>query len=165
MKKIVLILGAPNDDQGVLSNIALDRLNCAYEFYKCNDNVKLLCTGGFGKHFNTTDKPHVSYAMSFLINKGIPEDSLLEPVLSSNTVDDFRLAKERILSYYPSILIIITSDFHIERVRILQKVIINFPDVIFISAKSTLPEEELYFLIKHEEKAIRELKANNYRIY
>lgn len=165
MKKLVLILGAPNDDKGNLSRIALDRLNCAFDFYRCNDEVTILCTGGFGKHFNTTDKPHASYAISYLINKGIPEIDFLDPVLSSNTVDDFRLVKDPILSYDPSLLVVITSDFHMQRVKLLQKIIIDFAAVIFVPAKSSLPEDELVFLIEHEEKAIEELKRNNYQIY
>jgi len=165
MKYLLLVLGAPNDVHGNLSNIALDRLNCAYDFYRFNDSVKILCTGGFGKHFNTTDKPHAHYAQSFLISKGLKDSVLSEYVPSSNTVDDFRMSKDLILTLNPSLLIIITSDFHMERVRILHKAILDYSSVIFIAAKSTLAECDLKPLIEHEEAAINELKSNNYRIY
>lgn len=165
MKKLALVLGAPNDAQGNLSNIAMDRLNCAYQFYKFNDDVDILCTGGFGEGFNTTDKPHAYYAQSFLMDKGIPKSKLLEHVLSSNTVEDFKNSKSLVLALNPELLIIITSDFHMGRVKILHKAILDYPDTIFIPAKSTLPENELRSLITHEEKAIKELERNNYCIY
>lgn len=60
MKRIILLLGAPNDDFGNLSKIALDRADCAFGIYSNNESIQLLCTGGCGKHFNTTNKPHFS---------------------------------------------------------------------------------------------------------
>ena len=48
MKQIVLTLGAPNDEQGNLSPMAVDRLECTLGLYLHNDGVKILCTGGFG---------------------------------------------------------------------------------------------------------------------
>ena len=165
MKKLVLVLGAPNDDKGNLSNIALDRLNCAYDFYQFNDDVNILCTGGFGNRFNTTDKPHAHYAHSFLMDKSIPQSNLAEYILSSNTVDDFRKSKDLILSLNPSLLIIITSDFHMKRAKLLHNILLNYPNTLFIPAKSSLSEKELKPLIEHEEKAITELERNNYHIY
>lgn len=49
MKQIVLTLGAPNDEQGNLSPMAVDRLECTLGLYLHNDDVKILCTGGFGE--------------------------------------------------------------------------------------------------------------------
>lgn len=46
MKQIVLTLGAPNDEQGNLSPMAVDRLECTLGLYLHNDDVKILCTGG-----------------------------------------------------------------------------------------------------------------------
>lgn len=45
MKQIVLTLGAPNDEQGNLSPMAVDRLECTLGLYLHNDGVKILCTG------------------------------------------------------------------------------------------------------------------------
>ncbi len=39
MKNLVLVLGSSNDDQGNLSDIALDRLNCAYGFKKSHKRI------------------------------------------------------------------------------------------------------------------------------
>ncbi len=157
MKKIIILLGSPNDENGVLSQIARDRIDCAYNLYTHNDNIQILCTGGFGEHFNVTDKPHAHYAKQELVRKGVNEKDILPFALSSNTYDDFIKAKPIIQNHLPELLLIVTSDYHIERVKILYERIINYPDVVFISAKSTLPENELLPLIRHEEISIKKL--------
>lgn len=158
MKSILLLLGSPNDNRGNLSQIAIDRVNCAYGVYKSNVSVKLLCTGGFGEQFNTTGIPHAHYAKKRLVEMGADPDNFLPFVLSSNTYEDFDKAKVTIEEYLPDILIVITSDFHMERARLLQKKILDYPGVIFIPAKSSLPENELLPFINHEKKAIEKIE-------
>ncbi|WP_373564564.1 hypothetical protein [Sphingobacterium sp. E70] len=58
----------------------------------------------------------------------------------------------------PDILIIITSDFHIERAQILYKRYIAYPKVVFIPAISSLSKAELVPLIEHESCAVKRLK-------
>ena len=64
MKTIIMVLGAPNDEYGHLSAIALDRLYRAYDLAINNESAWILCTGGQGDHFNITDKPHTYYAQN-----------------------------------------------------------------------------------------------------
>lgn len=165
MKKIILVLGAPNDEEGNLGQIALDRLNSACAIYKVNEGFSILCTGGFGVHFNTSELPHAYYAKRYLISKGVKEEDFLKSPLSSNTVDDFRMTKQLIKDVKPTVLLIVTSDFHMERAKILHNIILHSPNTIFIPVKSSLNEDELSPLRLHEEKAIEELKINNYLIY
>lgn len=165
MKTIILVLGSPNDDLGNLSEIALDRLNCVIDLYDKDKEIKILCTGGFGKQFNRTNIPHATYAHSYLISKGVNKKDFLPDVHSSNTVDDFRMAKEVITKEEPEMLIIVTSDFHIKRAKLLHNLLMNYPFTIFVSAKSSLSQKELEPLILHEKKAIQALEDNNYIIY
>lgn len=158
MKHLIMLLGSPNDETGKLSQIAMDRIECAYNLYANNKDMLVLCTGGFGEHFNTTDQPHASYAKSTLIEKGVREEDFLPFTLSSNTYEDFLLSKDTIEKEAPDILIVVTSDFHTGRARMLHDRIINYPHVIFIPAKSTLSDEELRPLIQHEQNAQRKLK-------
>ena len=51
MKQALIILGSPNNEQEELGFIALDRLNCCLEVFNLNKNL-ILCTGGYGEHFN-----------------------------------------------------------------------------------------------------------------
>lgn len=157
MKKIILLLGSPNDENGVLSQIARDRIDCAYNLYTQNDTIQILCTGGFGEHFNVTDKPHAHYAKQELIRKGVNEKDILPFALSSNTYDDFIKAKPIIEKQNPGLLIIVTSDFHVARAKLLYERTLNYPNVFFIPAKSSLSDKELQPLIKHEETSIKKL--------
>ncbi len=165
MKNILLVLGAPNDEKGNLSRIALDRLNYAFELYSLNKNSRFLCTGGFGKQFNPTSLPHAYYSKQYLLHKGVKEDDFLEFVLSSNTVEDFRMSKLVIEKEQPDILWVVSSDFHMKRVKILHDIIMQYPNTIFVPAPSSLTTQELNPFLLHEEQAIRELQANNFILY
>lgn len=104
MKTILLLLGSPNNEKGVLSSIAMDRIECACRLYMDNENMRFLCTGGFGEHFNTTDLPHAYYAKKALLAKGVKEEDFLPFVLSSNTYEDLEKAKQIIERESPDIL-------------------------------------------------------------
>ena len=165
MKRIILTLGAPNDEQGNLSPMALDRLECTLGLYQHNDHVKILCTGGFGESFNTTNHPHAYYSRRFLMEQGVSEDVLLEPVLTTNTVEDFRMSKPIIEREKPDLLLVVTSDFHMRRVKLLHDLILKYPHVVFIPAKSSLSGEELAPLVLHEELAVKSLQERNFELY
>lgn len=61
MNTVIIVLGAPNSSDGRLSVIAKSRYDQAYQTYLHNPKAKILCTGGFGAHFNTTDCAHERY--------------------------------------------------------------------------------------------------------
>ncbi|MNG67772.1 hypothetical protein D3C87_736970 [compost metagenome] len=164
MNNIILVLGAPNDAQGNLSQMAQDRLNCALNLHLANPGFRILCTGGFGAHFNTTERPHYFYAYQFLIERGIPEQALEEGILSTNTITDFQLVKELVLLKKPDLLIVITSDFHMERAQILYRRYIGYSKVVFIPAVSSLSEEELAPLIAHESRAVKIFKETEINV-
>lgn len=164
-KNIILVLGAPNDENGNLSPMALDRLDCALNLYTYNENVRFICTGGFGQQFNTTSFPHGYYSKQYLLRKGVKEEAFLEFVLSSNTVEDLRMSKQIIEKEQPDVLLIVTSDFHMKRVKILHDIIMHYPATIFIPALSSLTAQELLPFLQHEQQALRELQANNYILY
>ena len=110
MKYIILLLGAPNDEQGRLSQIAQDRIDCAYNLYANNEHMTFLCTGGYGQHFNTANQPHAYYAKQALLKRGVKEKDFLPFILSTNTYEDFKISKEIIEKELPDMLIVITSD-------------------------------------------------------
>jgi uncharacterized SAM-binding protein YcdF (DUF218 family) len=157
MKCVVLTLGAPNDEAGNLSQIAIDRLNCVINIYKFNPEILIVCTGGFGKHFNTTNEAHASHAQKYLLGNGVKKENLAGIVLSRNTFEDFSLSRSVIEQIAPDLLIIITSDFHMERVKIIYEKKPICANYMFISATSKLPEKEMEKLLTHETNAIKRL--------
>ncbi|NLR67952.1 YdcF family protein [Chitinophaga varians] len=160
MKKLLIVLGAPNGPLGELSQIAQDRLACALRFYNANSDCWIVCTGGFGQHFNTTDKPHFFYAVKYLTDNNVPASAFLECPPSSNTIEDFQMTRSLVWEEQPDVLVIITSDFHLARARALYTRIINYPKVIFVPASSSLPEAQLAPLVEHEARALKKLQEN-----
>lgn len=154
MKKIILLLGASNDADGRLSQMAVDRLECAYSIYMSNSGTKILCTGGFGEHFNTTDTPHAGYLKQWLVSKGVNEGDILPPLISSNTYEDIKGVDNAVRDKSSELLIVVTSDFHMKRVRLLYKMLVSHVNVVFVPAISTLDKDELTTRIEHEESAI-----------
>lgn len=161
MKKIIVLLGASNDEKGRLSQMSIDRIECAYAIYSNNSNAKFLCTGGFGEHFNTTDIPHAKYLEQQLLSKGVSNEDFLPFVVSSNTKEDI-LALNNVINYTSTdLIIIITSDFHIKRVQMLYEMLIHYDNVVFIPAISSIEKKELQRRTLHEVQAINLLKKSN----
>jgi len=162
MKKVaIVVLGSPNDADGKLSSIALERCQQALTEYSRHPDACILPTGGWGEHFNTTDKPHGYYTRLCLTTQGVPEKQFIECAESANTVQDAALAKPIVERHGITELIVVTSDFHIPRAQFLFRR--EFPDIrlTFSAAKTNLPEEYLMLLKNHEEKALARLRQSN----
>ena len=116
---VIVVLGSPNDDQGQLMSVALERCSQALAEFRENPDYAVLPTGGWGEHFNTTDKAHGFYVRQYLSNQGIPVSAFLPCAESSNTIEDAGKSRP-ILDPYPGAeLIVVTSDFHAARARFL----------------------------------------------
>lgn len=160
MKGIIIVLGAPNDNEGNLSDIALERCKQALKEYEKHNDYYILLTGGYGKHFNNTNKLHAYYTYSFLNKNGIPKDKFLEFVESSNTVEDIKLSKPVIKKYKPGDIIVITSDFHYNRAKFLFEKEMPDKKVDFSLSETNKKHSELEKLFEHEKKALQRLKLS-----
>lgn len=158
MKNILIVLGSPNSPSGVLGDISLERLNCCKNNYKEGDLI--LCTGGWGQHFNTSSYSHASLAKSYLVSDGISEKAFLEFALSQNTVDDAVKVKEILTTLENCNLTIITSDFHLERAKLIFNEILKEYNIQFIAAISNMDTEIFNRLVAHERKAVASILKN-----
>lgn len=158
---VIVVLGSPNDAQGKLMSVALERCSKALIEYKENLKYAVLPTGGWGEHFNTTDKAHGFYVRQYLSNQGIPASAFLTIAESSNTIEDASKSRPILDSYPEAELIVVTSDFHAARARFLFGR--EFPErQIRISESVTrLPPDVLARLQAHEKKALAKLKNNS----
>ena len=162
MRKLaIVVLGSPNDAEGNLSTIAIERCQQALTEYAENPGAKILPTGGWGEHFNTTAKPHGYYLRQYLTAHGVPERDILECAESTNTIQDAQLVRPIVERHSIADLIVVTSDFHVPRVQFLFER--EFPDIrlSFSAAKTCLPKEDLMRRKDHEGKALTRLKQNN----
>jgi uncharacterized SAM-binding protein YcdF (DUF218 family) len=165
---IIILLGSPNDEHGKLLPLAKSRCECTFQALIKQPDSKVICTGGFGEHFNTTNRPHAYYLRQYLSEKGVPESTFLENVESRFTFEDATLSIPVLKSYLSKHTIdqvtVVTSDFHIERAQFIFKKVFEFYQLIngltFLSAKTSLPEQTVLKLIEHEKKVMAREQVN-----
>ena len=157
-KEVLVVLGSPNSPSGELSDISKSRLDCCRKMF--TKGQLILCTGGWGPHFNISDKPHAYYGKEYLMGNGLSEKDFLEIALSENTVDDAVKLKSILPDHRNVKLIVITSDYHLERARLIFNEILDKYEMNFVGVESNMEEEKLHQLIEHEKKAINSIKQN-----
>ena len=157
--KVLVVLGAPNNPDGKLSDIAKSRLDWAINHYVEGDLI--LCTGGWGDHFNITQQAHAVYAKDYLSKNGIPKQAFLETALSANTVEDAVKSKIILSTLNMPLLTIITSDFHLERVQLIFNEVLRDFTIQYKAVHSDfLDAVQRTKLIEHERKAIQRIIQN-----
>lgn len=162
LRGLIVVLGSPNTDQGELYSIAEERCALALTEYARHPGYRILLTGGYGAHFNTTNQPHSAYLKHHLTSRGIPEGAFVEYAESSNTLEDASLSKPIALEYGARQLLVVTSDYHLERARyVFEKEFADTDVTIKFSASrtdETACQLDLDALIKHERAALARLK-------
>ncbi len=162
MTNFILVLGAPNDDQGQLLQVARARCDTAYSHYLTDPAQKILCTGGFGPGFNRTETLHAAYAKAYLVAKGVPASSIVGLVPSRFTIEDATLSWQMLLEMGLPIerVTVITSDFHLPRVRMIFTHVFVGIDLKFVGVETGVDATELARLIAHEEVALERDRMN-----
>lgn len=156
--EVLIVLGSINSHSGELSQIATDRLNYCLSIY--SKSSLILCTGGWGSGFNTSSNSHAAYAKSYLIEHGILETDFLEFAISSHTVEDAVMIKPIIARFKHLKINIITSDFHLARVKLIFKEIMKGIELHYIGVPSTISKETLKVRRLHEKKSIETIIKN-----
>ncbi|NQV91897.1 YdcF family protein [Candidatus Woesearchaeota archaeon] len=156
MKGIMIILGHTNDNQGRLSSISKERLDLGFK--SLEKGYKIIATGAFGGHFNTTKKMHASYSKEYLLKKGISKSLFLKIAKSSHTVEDALFSHVIIGGYKVKDIVVVTSDFHMARVKFIFGRIFKNYNLKFLSSKTEISEEKMKKLKSHEQKTLRKLK-------
>jgi vancomycin permeability regulator SanA len=153
MKNIIIILGSPNSPKGRLSNIAIGRAKKCLEIFDLAKDM-ILCTGGFGLHFNTSEKPHAEYLKRYLMKNGISERCFLPFANSSNTVEDATKAKEILLENKVEKVMIITTNYHLKRVQLIFNEILSEFEKTYLGVSNNMSAKSLIKFEKHEAKAV-----------
>ena len=157
--EVIVVLGSPNFPDGTLGPIALDRLQGCLSIYDPTQH-KILCTGGFGDHFNTSPVAHANYLKDFLIQKGVPSAAFLPLALSSNTVEDAVMSKSILEEVEYKDLIIITSEYHVARVKFIFTEILKDFNLNFNAVTHHSIDDVLEPLIQHEKVVMDQLISN-----
>ena len=157
--EVIVVLGSPNFPDGTLGPIALDRLQGCLSIFNPQKH-KILCTGGFGAHFNTSPIAHANYLKDFLIQKGVPSTAFLPLALSSNTVEDAVMSKSILIKTEFKDLVIITSEYHVARVKFIFTEILKDFNLNFNAVTHHSIDDVLEPLIQHEKVAMDLLNSN-----
>jgi len=157
--EVIVVLGSPNFPDGTLGPIALDRLLGCLGIFDPTKH-KILCTGGFGAHFNTSPVAHANYLKDFLIQKGVPSTAFLPLALSSNTVEDAVMSKSILKEVEYKNLIILTSEYHLARVKFIFTEILKDFNLSFNAVTHHSIDDVLEPLIQHEKAAMDLLNSN-----
>ncbi len=120
----------------------------------------ILCTGGFGLHFNTSDKPHAAYLRRYLMRKGIAKNFFLPFADSSNTVQDATKSKEILLENNYQKVTLITTEYHLKRVQLIFDEILAGIEKTYVGVPNNMSLKSLRKFETHEEKAVKEILRN-----
>jgi uncharacterized SAM-binding protein YcdF (DUF218 family) len=159
---IIILLGSPNTDQGQLLSVARERCERAIWEYRRHPGYKILPTGGFGAHFNTTGQPHALYLKAYLVAHGVPEGDILEFAASRNTVEDATLSCPIVKKHGARRAIVVTSDYHADRAQYVFERLCTGVDLAFspCATDEATCDLDLKALKEHEKRALANLKAH-----
>jgi uncharacterized SAM-binding protein YcdF (DUF218 family) len=135
--------------------------------YAKRPHWKFLLTGGHGAHFNTTEQPHAAYVKRHLVSRGVPAQEILDFVESTNTLQDASLSKPIVLKYGIPEIVVITSDYHIDRARYVFQREFAGTGVRLEFLASQTDEKACEFNLaaqkKHEQQALAKLRETDNR--
>ena len=164
-KGLIIVLGSPNSEDGELYSVAKERCELALAEYAKRSGWKILLTGGYGAHFNTTEQPHAAYLRHYLVDRGVPGQAIVEFAESTNTLEDASLSKPIVLNYRVSGIVVVTSDYHVDRARYVFEREFADTDVHIEFSVSPTEEEGCEFDLKaqkkHEQEALAKWKARD----
>jgi uncharacterized SAM-binding protein YcdF (DUF218 family) len=157
----IVVLGSPNSPEGELFLMAKKRLDKCFDKY-LSHKYSIILTGGFGLHFNASKHPHHHWAKQYLISKGVDNQDIITCLDSTNTVQDATMLLPILAQNPIEHLIVITSDYHLERVEfIFKSVLAEKVSLSYIGVDSEgIDPEILDKLIAHERLALEGLRKN-----
>lgn len=158
---LIFVLGAPNDQNGELSEIARKRVETAVDVFRRsaarNRSSKIVLTGGFGEHFNTTATPHWVYARDYMGELGVPADAIDEAGLeSANSVEDAVMILDYLEDHSAVDVFVVTSEIHVERCALIFACMGPNREFQFVGAPNA--QDGIQEAVRHEKAAIERLK-------
>jgi len=151
---LIVLFGNENDENG-LKPIAKERCTKAAALAKLFPASLVLPTGGFGAHFNTTNRPHGELLREQLERLGVPAKQILPYTNSCGTLEDVLFARKVAVDRRVKYVAFVTSSFHMQRVRYLcDRVFSEFTrDFAACDADDAHPEEKA-----SEKRKLHDLK-------
>jgi uncharacterized SAM-binding protein YcdF (DUF218 family) len=153
---VIILLGAQNDNNGKLSNMAVSRIQGAIRKYVEFPGSKLLIHGGYG-HFNNTNRPHSYYVEQYLLNQGIKKTDIIAKLETANTVEEAAFSKNFLDAFEINSICVVTSEFHIRRAKLIFEHFFKPHLLTFVGTLNGVSSRFLQSLYSQEEKRIKEI--------
>ena len=102
----------------------------------------IIPTGTFGKSFNQTDRPHFRILADHLTEHGIDGGRIVPALSSARTLEDALAVRTIAVRHAVRDITIVTSTYHMPRVRFLFARILFDYELTFVAATSISPEPE-----------------------
>ena len=157
--KIIIILGEKLKENGNMSLNLINRLDKGVEIYNKYENKLIIVTGG--RVQRSTDFSESYQMKKYLINtSNIEKNKIIEETSSNDTIENSKNCL-KIINKLENILeiIIISSEYHIERVSIIFNYIFKNSNLNkkYISSKNGISGRILEDHRENERKAIDKL--------
>ena len=156
---IIIVLGGPLSIDAEPGIWLKSRLDKTIELYQILQPTYIIVSGGDPHNIGTTE---ASVMKEYLIQSNIPSEIIFTETFSSNTYENaiysYKMIKH--LSNHPNHPIqihTITSDFHIERSKIIFESIFTHIPIIMVASLTAIPPEEYSSLERHESYLITKL--------
>lgn len=150
------ILAGGINKEGILSGDTINRLNKGLELFRKQNFKKVIVSGRFSFLYDyVPTKTEAKAMIEYLSEKGIPKEKLILEDKSRDTIGNAYFVKGILKKNGWKKIIIVTSDFHIDRTKyIFKKVFGKGFKINFVKAGSDLSKEELEKVSKKEMKAL-----------
>jgi len=147
----MIVLGAKVNGSKISENLKL-RLDKAIDYYNKNNDIKIIISGGKTKNTDITE----SLAMkNYLVSKGVNSSNIIEENKATNTFENIMYSKKILddMNNKGKVLIV-TSDFHLFRGRIIASILgIDNEGICSITPMST----RLYYMIREYPSSVKDI--------
>lgn len=162
----IVVLGGGVDLKGYLPSYVYQRLNKAIEIYKKigHKNLKIIVSGKYSFLYNQLKKyppfTEAEIMAQYLISKNIPQEKILLEKKSKDSIGNaYYLKKNFFLPKKINRAIIITSNFHLPRIKfIFQKIFGSAYKFDFVGVQENLPKEEEKKVIERQKQLLEKTK-------
>ena len=149
MPDIIVVLGH-FDNTAHLTSTGRERLDAGVAQLHLRPDSLLAITGC------AAGVPRTDEASAYLLARNVRRVELID---THNTAEDAFLTEPLVSRYAPERLVVVTSDYHVERARfIFERVFTQLP-IVMHSVPHTAMEDERRALLAHEERALQLLRT------
>ena len=121
MIDVIIVLGDYVDLKRGISEEQRKRIDRGIQLFHQNKAKFLLFCGGFGKHFNTTKISLAKHMKIYAVKEGISNKKIILENKSFNTIENLIFAKQISDQRKFKKILIVSSDWHIARVKLISK--------------------------------------------